>query len=49
VGQPDRAEITRRLVLPRAMLERLTARAYREEYPSLAALVQALLSGAGPS
>jgi hypothetical protein len=30
-GQPDLAEITLRLVLPRAVLERLGARAIREE------------------
>jgi len=47
VGQPDKAEITLRLVLPRAVLERLTARAHREEYPSLAALVQAVLEREG--
>ena len=29
-GQPDKAEITLRLVLPRAVLERLSARAIRE-------------------
>ena len=29
-GQPDKAEITLRLVLPRAVLERLRARAIRE-------------------
>jgi hypothetical protein len=47
VGLPDKAEITLRLVLPRAVLERLTARAHREEYPSLAALVQAVLDREG--
>jgi hypothetical protein len=30
-GQPDQAEITLRLVLPRAVLERLSARTIREE------------------
>ena len=49
VGQPDKAEITLRLVLPRAVLERLMARAHREEYPSLAAWVQAMLKREGQS
>ena len=46
---PDKAEITLRLVLPRAVLERLSARAIREDYPSLAALVQAVLEREGKS
>jgi hypothetical protein len=49
VGMPDKAEITLRLVLPRAVLERLSARAIREDYPSLAALVQAVLEREGKS
>jgi hypothetical protein len=47
VGQPTKAELTLRLVLPRAVLERLMVRAHREAYPSLAALVQALLEREG--
>jgi hypothetical protein len=46
-GQPTKAEVTLRLVLPRAVLERLVARAHREGYPSLAALVQAVLEREG--
>jgi hypothetical protein len=46
-GQPDKAELTLRLVLPRAVLEWLHARAHREEYPSLATLVQAVLEREG--
>jgi len=44
VAQPDNAEITLRLVLPRG---RLMARASREAYSSLAALVQAVLEREG--
>jgi hypothetical protein len=47
VGLPDRAEIALRVVLPRAVLERLMVRAHREEYPSLAAWVQAVLEREG--
>ena len=47
MGQPDKAEITLHLVLPRAVLKRLVARAHREEHPSLAALVQAVLEREG--
>jgi hypothetical protein len=47
VGQPDTAEITLRVVLPRPVLERLMARAHREKYPSLAAWVQAVLEREG--
>jgi hypothetical protein len=47
VGQLDKAEITLRLVLPRAVLERLMARASRESYPSLAAWVEAVLEREG--
>jgi hypothetical protein len=43
----DKAEIALRLVLPRAVLERLMARAHREGQPSLAALVQAVLERDG--
>ena len=45
VGQLEKAEITLRLVLPRAVLERLTARAIREER-KLEALIQEILEGA---
>ena len=45
VGQLDKAEITLRLVLPRAALERLTARAIREQR-KLEALIQEILEGA---
>jgi hypothetical protein len=45
VGQPDKAEITLRLVLPRATLERLTAQAIREQR-KLEALIQEILEGA---
>jgi hypothetical protein len=45
VGQPTKAEITLRLSLPRAVLERLTARAMREGR-KLEALVQEILEGA---
>jgi hypothetical protein len=45
VGLPNRAEITLRLSLPRAVLERLRARAIREQR-KLEALVQAILEGA---
>ena len=47
VGMPDKAELPLKVVLPRAVLERLTARAHREGYPSLAALVQVLLEREG--
>lgn len=47
VGQPDKAEIALRLVLPRTVLERLMVRAHREEHPSLAAWVQAVLEREG--
>jgi hypothetical protein len=42
VGQLDKAEITLRLALPRAVLERLTARAIRETR-KIEALVQEIL------
>jgi hypothetical protein len=45
VGQPTKAEITLRLVLPRAALERLSARALREGR-KLEALIQEILEGA---
>jgi hypothetical protein len=45
VGQLDKAELTLRLVLPRAALERLTARAIREQR-KLEALIQEILEGA---
>ena len=44
VGQPNKAEITLRLSLPRAVLERLRARAIREGR-KLEALVQEILAG----
>jgi hypothetical protein len=47
VGTPDKAEITLRLVLPRAVVERLMVRGRRESYPSLAAWVQAVLEREG--
>jgi hypothetical protein len=47
VGMPDKAELALRVVLPRAVIERLMARAHRENYPSLAAWVQAVLEGEG--
>jgi hypothetical protein len=47
VGQPDKAEIALRLVLPRAVVERLMVRAHREAYPSLAAWVQSVLEREG--
>jgi hypothetical protein len=37
VGFPDKAEVTPRLSLPRAVCERLMARGSREGYPSFAA------------
>ena len=43
VGMPDKAELALRIVLPRAVLERLMARSSRENYAILAARVQALL------
>jgi hypothetical protein len=45
VGLPNKAEITLRLSLPRAALERLRARAIREER-KLEALIQEILEGA---
>jgi hypothetical protein len=45
VGMPDRAAITLRLSLPRAALERLRARAIREQR-KFEALVQEILEGA---
>ena len=47
VGFPDKADLTLRLSLPRAVCERLMVRANRETYPSLAALVQAVLEREG--
>jgi hypothetical protein len=44
-GQRDKAELTLRLVLPRPVLERLTARAIREQR-KLEALIQEILEGA---
>ena len=46
-GMPDKAELALRVVLPRAVIERLMVRAHREEYPSLAAWVQAVLEREG--
>jgi len=45
VGFPDKAELTLRLSLPRAVLERLAARAMREGR-KLEALIQEILEGA---
>ena len=45
VGFPDKAELTPRLSLPRAVVERLSARAMREGR-KLEALIQAILEGA---
>jgi hypothetical protein len=45
VGLPNRAEITLRLSLPRAVLERLRVRAIREQR-KLEALIQEILEGA---
>jgi hypothetical protein len=45
VGMPEKAEISLRLVLPRAALERLSARAIRQQR-NLEALVQEILEGA---
>ena len=44
---PDKAEITLRVALPRAVIERLMVRAHRENYLSLAAWVQAVLEREG--
>jgi hypothetical protein len=43
VGMPDKAELPLRLVLTRAVIERLMVRASQEGSPSLAAWVQAVL------
>jgi len=43
VGMPDKAELPLKLVLPRAVIERLMVRARREGSPSLAAWVQGVL------
>ena len=45
VGQPAKVELTLRLVLPRDVAERLTARAIRETR-KLEALIQEILEGA---
>jgi hypothetical protein len=47
VGMPDKAELPLKVVLPRAVIERLMARAHRDNYPSLAAWVQAVLERDG--
>lgn len=47
VAQPDKAELSLKVVLPRAVIERLMARAHRENSPSLAAWVQAVLEREG--
>ena len=46
VGLPELAAITLRLALPRSVLERLRARAIREQR-KLEALIQEILEGAG--
>jgi hypothetical protein len=43
-GQPEKAVVTLRLLLPRPLVERLSARAIREDVP-LAAVVEAILEG----
>jgi hypothetical protein len=43
VGMPEKAELPLKLVLPRAVIERLMVRARREGSPSLAAWVQDVL------
>jgi hypothetical protein len=43
VGMPDKAEVSLKLVLPRAVIERLMVRATRDGSPSLAAWVQGVL------
>ena len=43
VGMPDKAELALKLVLPRAVIERLMVRARAEGAPSLAAWVQEVL------
>jgi hypothetical protein len=45
VGQPDKVELTLKIVLPGAVAERLTTRAIREER-KLEALIQEILEGA---
>ena len=45
VGQPTKVEISLRLVLPRAVLERLSARAIREGR-NVEGLIQEILEGA---
>ena len=45
MGRPELAAITLRLALPRAVLERLRARAIRESR-KLEALIQEILEGA---
>ena len=47
MGLADKAELPLKVVLPRVALERLMARAHRENYPSLAAWVQAVLEREG--
>ena len=46
-GSPEKVELSLKVVLPRAAIERLMARAHRENYPSLAAWVQAVLEREG--
>ena len=47
MGMPDEAELPLKIVLPRVVIERLMVRAQRENYPSLAAWVQAVLQREG--
>jgi hypothetical protein len=47
VGMPDKAELPLRLILPRAVIERLMVRSSCENYATLAALVQAVLEREG--
>jgi hypothetical protein len=44
-GQPEKAVVTLRLLLPRPLVERWSARAIREDVP-LAAVVEEILEGA---
>jgi hypothetical protein len=46
-GMPDKAELSLKVVLPRAVIERLMVRTSREKYPSLVAWVQAVLEREG--
>jgi hypothetical protein len=47
VGQPDKVELPLKVIQPRVVLEGLRVRAHRENYPSRAAWVQAVLEQEG--